>query len=811
MSVSSELHRKIRFGDFEVNLLTAELRTKGQKLTLQGQPFQILTVLLEHPGELVTREELRKRLWTSDTFVDFEHNLNKAVNRLREALGDSAENPKFVETLPRKGYRWIGPALNDGDSAPDKRESLAVQTTGTAPTSVGKGESRRRKYRDLGIFFGVAVVAALIGGFVVLRPRRPPPLTEKDSVVVADFVNSTGDPIFDDTLRQGLSAQLSQSPFFNLLSDQRISETLKLMGQTPGSRLTPEVAREICVRSGGKVLLAGSISSLGSQYVIGLKAVNCNSGEVLAQEQVQSGAREAVLKMLGQETARLRQELGESLSSIRRFKVADLVTTPSLDALKAWSAAETVRSEKGDRACLPFLRRAVELDPEFAMAHAKLATVHINLQETSLSTASMEKAYALRERVSEKEKYYIDSHYYEFATGEMERASQVYELWGQTYPRSSTPLVQLSGIHLTMGQYETAVNESLEALRREPDNYVAYTNLILTYTSLNRLDDAKATYQKMLLNKIEYPDVHVSVYGIAAAQRDGAEMRRQVAWADGKLGIEDILLAEQADTEAFYGRLSEAREFSRRAIESAQRADKRETAALWRMNEALREGEFGNFQAARQGAADAMALASTRDVQSLAALMLAQSGDVTQSQKISKDLARRHSRDTLINGYWLPSIRAAIALSQDRPAEAIKLLHEAAQYELGADPFTAGFVSPLHPAYIRGEAYLRLHRGKEAAAEYQKFVDHWGAVKTFPLGALARLGLGRAYAMQGDSTKARAAYQDFFTLWKDADPEIPILKQAKAEYADLLQGWDLSHLNHCRLKIRAEFVSVVNR
>jgi DNA-binding winged helix-turn-helix (wHTH) protein/tetratricopeptide (TPR) repeat protein len=781
MSLPTESQNKVRFGAFEVDLRTAELRTNGDKLTLQGQPFQILMVLLERPGELVTREELRKKLWASDTFVDFEHSLNKAVNRLREALDDNAGQPKFVETLPRKGYRWIGPVVGNGNDHALGENRLGLSEAGHSPESKARG----------GKFWKVAVPAVclffiiLTVGFL-LYSRRAPSLTEKDSIVVADFVNTTGDPVFDDTLKQGLSAQLSQSPFLNLLSDHRVRETLKLMGHAPGDPLTPEVARETCVRNNSKVVVAGSISSLGTQYVIGLKAVSCDSGEVFAQEQVEVAAKEGVLKALSQETTKLRRKLGESLSSVRRFDVPlDQFTTPSLEALKAYSTADIVRAERGDRAAIPFLRRAVELDPNFAMAHAFLGTLYANLQETSLSTEYLKRAFELRDRVSENERFYIESHYYHLVTRELEKAHQVYELWAQTYPWGVGHLVTLAVSYGSMGQYDKAVTATLEALRRDPENYVAYANLVALYTNLNRLDDARATYQKMLESQRDYPDAHVYLYGVAAAQGDAAEMLRQVHWANGKVGIEDILLAEQADTEAFYGRLGQAREFSRRAIESAQRAGKKEAAVMWKMNESLRESEFGNWQVARHGAAVALAMASTRDLQTMAALIAAQSGDAGHARKMSDDLARRYPLDTLFNGYWLPTIRAAIELDHNNPAEAIHLLQGAASYELGAVLFTADWAAPLHPAYIRGEAYLRLHRGKEAAAEYQKFADHWGAVRKFPLGALARLGLGRAYAMQGDSAKAHTAYQDFLTLWKDADPDIPILKQAKAEYARL--------------------------
>ncbi len=651
------------------------------------------------------------------------------------------------------------------------------------------GHSPESKTRG-GKFWKVAVPAVCL--FIILtvgfflHSRRAPPLTEKDSIVLADFANTTKDPVFDDTLKQGLSTQLSQSPFLKLLPDQIVRETLKLMGRAPGDRLSPEVAREICVRSSSKAMLAGYISSLGTQYVIGLKAVNCSSGEVLAQEQDQAAAKEEVLKVLSQEITKMRQKLGESLSSIRRFDVPLYqVTTPSLEALKAYSTADIARAQRGDRAAIPFLRSAIELDPNFAMAHAFLATLYQNLQEQTLSMESMKRAYDLRDRVSEKERFYIESHYYHFVTGDLEKANQVYEQFAQTYPRSEGHLVNLGVSYGSMGQYDKAVAATLEALRQDPENYVAYANLLAIYTNLNRLDEARATYQKMLENKRDYPDAHVSLYGIAAAEGDVAEMRRQVAWANGKVGIEDILLVQQADTEAFHGRLSEAREFSRRAIESAQRAGKREAAMHWQMNAALREAEFGNWQVARHRAATALAVAATRELQTLAILILAQSGDAEQAKTMSGDLARRYPRDTLINGYWLPTIRAAIELDRNNPAEAIHLLKGAASYELGAVLFTGDWAAPLHPAYLRGEAYLRLRRGGEAAVEYQKFVDHWGAVRNSPLGALARLGLARAYAMQGDSVKAHTAYQEFLTLWKDADPDIPILKQAKAEYTKL--------------------------
>lgn len=780
MSVPAESQHKVRFGAFELDLRTAELRTNGQNLTLQGQPFQILIVLLERPGELVTRDELKKKLWTSDTFVDFEHNLNKAVNRLRDALDDSAEQPKFIETLPRKGYRWVGPVIQNGNDVAAGKIRLLVPEAGNASES----KSHSRKLRTLAIPVGGLIVAVSIGFFIY--SHRVLPLTEKDSIVIADFTNTTGDPVFDDTLKQGLSVQLSQSPFLNLMSDQKVGETMILMGHAPGDRLTPELAQETCVRSRSKVMLAGSISSLGSQYVVALKAMNCDSGEVIAQEQLQARTKEEVLKALSQATTSLRHKWGESLSSVQRFDVPLYrFTTPSLEALKAFSMIDAVRTEGGDAAAVLFLRHAIELDPNFAMAHGQLGTLYFNLQGSTLAMESLKRAYDLRYRVGENERFYIESHYYHFVTGELEKANEVYLLFAQTYPRSMGHLVNLAFSYGCMGQHDKALAASLDALRLDPGNYVAYANLVTIYTNLNRVDDARATYRKMLDSQFDFAEAHVDLYSVAAAEGDAVEMSRQLAWAKGKVGIEDVILAQQADTEAFSGRLGDAREFSRLAVESAQRAGKKEAAMLWQMNGALREAEFGNRQHARHGAATALSVAPTRDLQTLAALTLAQSGDATRAEEMSDDLARRYPLDTLINGYWLPTIHAAIELDRNNPVEAIKLLQATESYELGAVLFTAGGKVPLHPAYVRGQAYLELHRGKEAAAEYQKFIDHWGAVRNCPLGALARLGLARAYAMQGDSAKAHAAYQDFLTLWKNADPDIPILKQAQAEYAKL--------------------------
>jgi DNA-binding winged helix-turn-helix (wHTH) protein/tetratricopeptide (TPR) repeat protein len=814
---------KLKFGDFELDVAGYELSRRGRSIKLERIPMELLLLLLDRRGQLVTRDEVLEKLWGKDVFLDVDNSINTAVSKIRVALKDDPEDPAFIKTISGKGYRFIAPitALPEGKDAltqsavqehssdglgkeansglgqinPERTDGVGrtlsrfiapISWDGSSRVEPAESRSAEKIFTWKIAAAAVVVAIAAISTGWLWRSKQVRP-TEKDTIVLADFTNTTGDPVFDDALKQALAAGLQQSPFLNILSDQRIRETLSLMGHSPHDRLNEEAAKDLCQRVGSKAVLSGSIASLGSHYAIGLNATNCVTGDSLDREEVEAARKEDVLNALDRASMQLRRKLGESLSSIQRFDTPmDQVTTPSLEALKAWSAAIIIRSEKGDAAAIPMLRRTIELDPNFAMAHALLGTVYSNLEEPSLAEESMKKAYDLRDRVSEWERFYIESHYHHFATGELEKGNQVYQLWAQTYPQEGSALANLGMSHASLGQHGMAIAEILEALRREPDNEFAHTDLLYLYADLNRLDDARAAYQQAMARKIDNMWLHVGMYGVASVQGDAAEMGRQLAWAAGKPEIEDVFLSEQAETEGFYGRLANARAFSRRAVESAQRAEKKQAAALWQMNAALREAAFGNLDRARQETAAALALAATRDTQTLGALVLAQAGDAVQAQRITEDLAKRFPLDTLVNGYWVPTIRAAISLNRNNPAKAVELLHGAESYELGAGLATAEFAAPLHPTFVRGQGYLLLHEGKLAAAEYQKFVDHRGLVRNCtPGAALAYLGLARAYALQHDTAKARAAYQDFLALWKDADPDIPVLKVANAEYAKL--------------------------
>jgi eukaryotic-like serine/threonine-protein kinase len=628
----------------------------------------------------------------------------------------------------------------------------------------------------------VVVVGLAVGGWLFFS-RKAHALTDKDTIVLADFTNTTGDTVFDDTLKGALATELEQSPFFNILSDTKVSETLKLMGRSADERLDEKTALDLCQRTRSKAVLAGSIASLGSQYVVGLHALSCQTGDSLARAEAQASKKEDVLNALGRVSTKLRERVGESLSTIQKYDTPiEEATTPSLEALKAYSLGRKAESEKGDAAAIPFFKRAIELDPNFAVAYNGLGTSYNNLGETGLSTELFRRAYELRDRASEREKLRISAHYYALYTGELEKSNQTYELWAQAYPRDVVPHANLGYNYGFLGQYEKAVAETLEALRLNQDASFVYGNLISFYASLGRLDEATATYQQAMAHKFENPQLNPAMYGVAFLRGDAAEMRRVLDLSAGELGVEDGVLSQQSDTEAFSGRLGKARDFSRRAVESAQRADEKETAAMWQLNGALREAEFGNAAQARNETASALALASTRDMRILAALALARAGDSSRAQTMADELEKQNPVNTVIVGYWLPTIRAAIEMNRNNPAKAIELLHPATSYELGG-PTPA--VVCLYPAYVRGQAYLRLHQGTEATAEFQKFLDHRGIVGNCPLGALAHLGLARAYVLQGDTAKARAAYQDFLTLWKDADADIPVLIAAKAEYAKL--------------------------
>ncbi len=733
-----------------------------------------------------------------DLPAELEHIVNRALEKDRNLRYQHAaemraelQRVKRDTDTGRLSAASSGPVTAAQDTASQSITQPAAQSSGSiaragssAAVSVAEVPAAGGgKLWKILVPVALIVIAAVVAGIFYMRPRPAAPLAEKDTIVLADFDNTTGDPVFDGALKQALAVQLGQSPYLNILSDRKVGETLRLMGRQPGDRITRDVAGELCVRTGSKAILLGSISNLGGQYVVGIDAVSCNTGDTLAKEQEEAATKQDVLKALSTATSSLRGKLGESLASIQKFDVPVEATTTSLEALKAFSMGITTSRTKGDAAAIPFMKRALELDPNFAVAYASLGLEYGNLGQASLAAENIKKAYALRDRVSEHEKYRITALYYDTVTGELEQASQVYELWAKSYPQDLVPPNNLGNIYGQLGQYEKAAVETQESLRLEPNAVNGYGNLAQNYLALNRPDDAKKAIEEAQGRHLDGDFLHWTIYQEAFLKGDVAEMERQVNWAAGKPGSEDQLLAFQSDTEAYYGRLVKARDFSRRAVDSATRNDSKETAALWQANAALREAEFGNTAAAKQGTAAALALAPGRDVKMFAALTLARIGETARAKAIVDELEKSYPSNTMLKIYWVPTIKAAMELNTNNSAQAVVFLEAAAPYELGDPPQLQ--LGTLYPVYVRGEAQLTAHNGAAAATEFQKFLDHRGITLNYPLGALAHLGLARAYALQGDGGKARAAYNDFFALWKDADSDISILQQAKAEYAKL--------------------------
>jgi serine/threonine protein kinase len=683
----------------------------------------------------------------------------------------------------------------DSDSS---RSVSAIAPGATGPISSGgvttvipSGATNLSSSSRRTITLAIAGLAALLivaaGLFYFLHPSRAPKLTDKDTIVIADFVNTTGDAVFDDTLKQALTIGLRQSPYLNILSNETLKQTLALMKQPPDEHLSRQVAREICQRTSSAAVIEGSISGLGNSYVVGLQATGCSTGDALAQEQIQAQRKEDVLEALSEAMTNLRPKLGESLTTVQKFDTPLFqATTSSLEALKAFSLG-VAASDRGTASDgIPYYHHAIELDPNFALAYSFLGVLYAaNLQEPDLAAENFQRAYELRDRVSEREKLSITSNYYSFVTGELDKGMQTEQLFAKTYPKDHEPHLFRGVLASYLGNYQEEIQEELVALRMSPDTTGPYTNLMDGYTALGRLDESKEIGHKALAAKLEGQFLRDDLYLIAFLEGDTEEMKRQLQATTGKTGVEDLLLAAESDTQSYYGRLAKARDLTKQAVQSALRAEEKETAALWRLNSALREAEFGNAGRARQDLKEGLVIASTRDVRTLAALTLACVGDLAQAKRTADALQKEHPLNTTLNHFWLPTIRAYIELRAGHPTQAVALLQDAGPFDLAFPLPQYSEGGTLYPPYVRAQAYLALHQGKEATAEFQKFIDHRTIVANYPLASLARLGLARAYDLQGYTTKSRTAYQDFFALWKDADPDIPILMQAKAEYAKL--------------------------
>ena len=672
------------------------------------------------------------------------------------------------------------------DTDTGRSVASVLEGKGGSETSAGPSsaeQKRRKPFWKISIPT-VAITAGLIAGGFYWHAHKTSELRDTDMIVLADFTNTTGDPVFDGTLRQGLAVQLEQSPFLSLLSDEQVQQTLRMMKQPSDAKLTPEIAREICQRTTSAMVLDGSIAQIGTQYSLILKAVSCSNGQTLTSTDVEASDKSHVLNALGTAASEIRRRLGESVGSIKKSDTPlEQATTPSLEALQAYSMGlKLLLSSSDDASTAALFQKAIRIDPNFAMAYRDLGIAYSNLGDKSLADDNLRKAYALRERVSEREKTAIEAGYYYFALGNLEKARVAYGLWAKTYPRDLVPHTQLSTIYSAIGQFENSLDEAREAVRvNETGLAGAYDFLILAYVNLNQFKEARATMEEAKTKKLASPNLGLGFYMLAFLQNDTAGMEQQVRLEASKpAGGDGRLQHLEAQSTAYAGQLRKSQEFLRRAVSAAEGAGNKEMAALSETLVALNEAQFGFMIDARRRATSVLRISTGRDVQYGAALALATAGEAARAQSLADDLGGRFPEDTIVEYNYLPTLHAQLAIGRNDAAKAIEALQPAAPYELGNVDWYS-----LNPVYVRGLAFLIGHRGSEAVVEFQKILDHRGLVLNRPIGALARLQLGRAYAMEGDTIKAKAAYQDFLTLWKDADPDIPILKQAKAEYAKL--------------------------
>jgi DNA-binding winged helix-turn-helix (wHTH) protein/tetratricopeptide (TPR) repeat protein len=772
--MSKEAKHFYEFGRFRVDPDKRLLLRDNQPVPLQPKAFETLLVLVQRSEAVVLKDDLMKALWP-DSFVE-DSNLTQHIFVLRKTLGETAGENRYIATIPGKGYQFAEKVRLVSEPEEIVVESQSVTRVVIEEQSLA--ERARPAYAWVWIGVAAVAVVALLGGGWYWRSHRAPKLTEKDTIVVADFENRTGDPVFDGTLKEAMAVDLDQSPYLNIVSDPKISEALKLMGRDAGLPITGEAARDLCQRVNGNAMLQGSIANFGKQYVVVLTTTNCATGDSLGAEQFRVESKEKILPALDRAAASLRARLGESLGSIERYAMpVEQASTPSLAALQAYSEGLKALDAKGNLAAIPFFKRATELDPNFAMAHAYLGQASSDAGVAGPPYEDTTKAFGLRDRTSDRERFYIDSSYYDVVTGEFEKEVQVLEQWRQVYPREAKPARILAHLYRYLGRYEESLREARDSVRLEPDADSNYDQLVLSALMLKRLDEAQAALQA------RDPDSYrkaANQYRLAFLRNDLAGMQRQEVRIAGKEG-EGLLLSLQSDTEAYHGRLRKAREFTRRATE-AEVGDK---GAGWRAGKSAFEGcfrevFFGYSEEARRDVTAVLAVHGGRGGEYLAIMAFALVGDARRTEAIAVEWRKDSPVDEMVNLYGMATVHAAIQLSQNNPAKAVRDLEVTSRYDLAQT-----VAPPFLPVYVRGQAFLALHQGREAAAEFQKFVDYPGAVGNNPIGAVARVGLARAYAMQGDTVKARAAYEEFFSLWKDADPDIPILKQAKAEYSKL--------------------------
>jgi DNA-binding winged helix-turn-helix (wHTH) protein len=796
------------FGTFELNERDFCLFSESRRVPLEPRALRVLLLFVQNPGKLLKKDVILETVWKT-TFVE-ESTLTRAITILRKQLGDDPRAPTYIETIPTLGYRFIAKVeissnAEDGETLAEAK-SLGGAMHPTAPqaapaeqlenaplelaqTISGFPAQGRRPFIHWSRWSLLLLLLLATAGTLLWRKSHHGVIhEERKTVVLSDFDNTTGDAVFDGALREGLTVELEQSPMLTLVSEPRIRSTLRLMSQAPDARLTAPLAREVCQRTDSAAMLDGSIALLGTQYVITLHATNCNTGDLFDTEQVQAAKKEDVLRALSSAASGLRGRLGESAASIDKLDTPlDEATTSSLDALKAFSESNRVENQSGSAAAIPLAQRAVELDPKFATAWAILGRLYGDIGQERSSAESTAKAYEFRDHASDRERFFIVASYEMQVTGNLEKAEQTCETWAQIYPTDAGTYGFRAGLILRVfGQYDKAVANAEHLVAIHPDFALAYHFVALNDIALGRYKEAQQIGERAAARNLNIPYYALDQFRLAFLANDEAAIARVATAAKNIPGSEDMIAGQQASSYAYRGQLDKAREMSERSVNFMRQSGRQEAAARSQSGAALREAFFSNREQAKQLAAAALDLSRGRDAEYGAAFALALCGDSAQAEALADDLEKRFPEDTSVRFHYVPAVRALLALDRHNAAKAIELLRANVPYELGSPQSSfSGFYGVLYPVYVRGLAYLMLHRGDEAATEFRKILDHPGLVANDPIGTLARLQLGRAYVQSGDTIRAKAAYTDFLKAWRGADQQLLILRQAQAECAKL--------------------------
>ncbi len=770
MPIPGSTELKYRFGPFELDPREGSLSRNGNRVKLQDLPYRLLIMLVERGGEVVTREVVRQRLWPGNTFVEFDNSLGVAIRKVRDALGDDADVPHYVETIPRRGYRFIAPVLTDGPMMPPAPAEANVSLPARRTESPHRGKV---------ILIVVVLAVAFVFAGWFWRSQTRASIPERASVVVGDFANSTGDPLFDGSLRRAVIIQLAQSPYLNIVPDRKLEEVLQDLGRTPDDKLTPALALEVCQRGRASALIVGSIQPTGGAYLLALEASRCADGRSLAHETVTVANQKAVLPRLGSMIDDLRRSLGESRASLQKFDVpVEQATTNSLEALKAYQLGLELRAHSKNLESRPAFKTAIALDPSFAIAFAQLGSSYSNEGETQESKQYFRKAFELRSRATEPERLYIVGRYFDIVTGELEKGSETYKLWTELYPDEWRSYNALANDANLLGRYDTVVDASKETVRLEPNHNFGYINLLSGLIALNRIDEAKSICEQLIGRGHDDTFIHLDLFAIASLRHDGQALSREYDWAQKHSG-DAAMLYTLAEADAAMGKVKQSTELFEEVAKLTAASGDSEAAANTLAISAEINSEMARATLAQKKSEDAVKLGKNQIVLGLAALIASRAGNEKRSHEFLEQLDHDYPLSTFNIGLYSPMARTTLAVAHGSSAAEITNLMEPTL------PYEFGEVADLLPIYVRGNAYLQIGSGKEAEQEFQRILDHHGVDAVTTLYPLSQLGLARCYALLGRKADSRRAYEAFFSLWKDADQDLPILIKARREYQEL--------------------------